>query len=266
MNRCKIFCDNQGVVQVLQQILDSGYDPFQFRSHPNVDIWSRIQQLIVSRPRNSVVVEKVKSHQDSSRALSPSEQWKALGNNAADELAKHVLETHNGTLWEQQPNWTVSQENKRLDQAFLATQFLHELSTHLFQARNSRTPQEQPEEATEEVETELRPPEHTYSCLPIEIPVSFPGKKWDARWLTLVCQYFSQIRWTSCPAPLAGEISCLEMMVDLLISYQVMTPLNKKNLKRKHGHISHLPWEHISVVNYLPSPAQAAILPPPLIY
>ena len=75
----------------------------------------------------------------------------------------------------------------------------------------------------------------------------------------------AQLQWTSCPAPLAGEISCLEVLVDVLISYQIYTPLNKKNLKRKHGHTSHLDWEHISVVNYLPSPEEAALLPPPLL-
>ena len=69
----------------------------------------------------------------------------------------------------------------------------------------------------------------------------------------------------SCPAPQSGEISCLEVMVDLLISFQILSPLNKKNLKRKHGQTSHLEWEHTSVVNYLPSPDEAALLPPPLL-
>ena len=54
-------------------------------------------------------------------------------------------------------------------------------------------------------------------------------------------------------------------MIDLLISFQICTSLNKKNLKRKHGHTSHLQWEHISVVNYLPSSDEAALLPPPFL-
>ena len=90
-------------------------------------------------------------------------------------------------------------------------------------------------------------------------------KKWDSRWLTLVCHYFSQIRWTSLPVPRFGEICCIEVMVDLLISFQVLTPFSEKNLKRKHGHTSHFKRDDISVANYLPSPDEAALLPPALL-
>ena len=136
---------------------------------------------------------------------------------------------------EQQPEWKMAHENQRLDQAFLATQFLRELSLLLFKARNSGNPS------------------------------FFSGEKVERTLVDTRLSLFAQLQWTSCPAPLAGEISCLEVLVDLLISFQIYTPLNKKNLKRKYGHTSHLNWEHISVVNYLPSPDEAALLPPPLL-
>ena len=262
IGKCHIYCDNQGVVQVLSDILETGFDVFRYRSHPNFDLWVRVHHLLITRPPGSVKVEKVKSHQDNIHLLGHAAQWKARGNDAVDALAKRTLEEFNTSRLAQRPEWQTAHENRRLDQAYLATQFLHELSLLLFKTRNSENVDDQ-ERLVPEAELLGNPPADSFQLFPVGIPVSFPGKKWDGRWLTLVCHYFAQLQWTSSPAPLAGEISCLEVLVDLLISYQVHTPLNKKNLKRKHGHISHLDWEHITVVNYLLSPGEAALLPPP---
>ena len=249
---------------MLSDILETGFDVFRYRSHPNFDLWVRVHHLLITRSPGSVKVEKVKSHQDDIHLLGHAAQWKARGNDAVDALAKRTLQEFNTFRLAQRPEWQTAHENRRLDQAYLATQFLHELSLLLFKTRNSGNVDDQ-ERIVPEAELLGNPPADSFQLFPVGIPVSFPGKKWDGRWLTLVCHYFAQLQWTSSPAPLAGEISCLEVLVDLLISYQVHTPLNKKNLKRKHGHISHLDWEHISVVNYLPSPGEAALLPPPLL-
>ena len=246
---------------MLSAILETGFDVFHYRSHPNFDLWVRIHHLLITRPPGSVKVEKVKSDQDHLHLLGHEAQWKARGNNAADALAKRALEDFNTSRLAQEPEWQTAHENRRLDQAFLATHFLHELFLLLFKARNFGNVCDQ-ERDLPEAEPLDSPPADSFQPFPLEIPVSFPGKKWDGRWLTLVCQYFAQLQWTSCPAPLAGEISCLEVLVDLLISYQIYTPLNKKNLKRKHGDTSHLDWEHISVVNYLPSPKRLPFCPP----
>ena len=66
---CHIYCDNQGVVQVMTQLLAGTFDLFNFRGHPNIDLWLRIQQLLVTRPPGSVSISKVKSHQDPSILL-----------------------------------------------------------------------------------------------------------------------------------------------------------------------------------------------------
>ena len=207
----------------------------------------------------------MKSHQDHIHLLGHEAQWKARGNDAADVLAKQALEEFNIARLEQQPEWRMADENKRLDQAFQATQFLHELSLVLFKARNSGNTQHDVGGEIPEEEPPGHPPADSFQTFPFETPVSFPGKKWDGHWLTPLCHYFAQLRWTSCPAPLAGEISCLEVLIDLLISFQIYTPLNKKNLKRKYGHTSHFQCEHISVVKYLPSSDEAALLPPPFL-
>ena len=48
---CHIYCDNQGVVQVMTQLLQGKFDPFTFRGHPNLDLWLRIHQLLITRPQ-----------------------------------------------------------------------------------------------------------------------------------------------------------------------------------------------------------------------
>ena len=54
----------------------------------------------------------------------------------------------------------------------------------------------------------------------------------------------------SCSGP---PISLMEMMVDLFIAFQATAPVNKKNLKKKHGHCSHIAWDQRKYTNHLPS-------------
>ena len=57
----------------------------------------------------------------------------------------------------------------------------------------------------------------------------------------------------------------MEALSDILISFHVLSPMNKKKFKRKHGHTSQFKWERIEVVNYPPTTEEAALLPPPLL-
>ena len=43
-----LFCDNSGVVRRLEQILQHGFDFVSWRSHANVDLWSKVAAQIVS--------------------------------------------------------------------------------------------------------------------------------------------------------------------------------------------------------------------------
>ena len=57
---CHIHCDNQGVVTMFQKVLAAPFSPFQFRAHPNYDLWLRISHLLWTRPPNLVRVSKIK--------------------------------------------------------------------------------------------------------------------------------------------------------------------------------------------------------------
>ena len=100
-------------------MLQGHFDLFTLRGHPNFDLWLRVHQLLVTRPPDSISISKVESHQD-------------ITNNTNDEDAWCIV-----ALTHASDEWQPANENRRLDQAFLATQFLHEISTSLFDFRNS---------------------------------------------------------------------------------------------------------------------------------
>ena len=106
--------------------------------------------------------------------------------------------------------------------------------------------------------------ESRFDFFPLQIHEEFPGKKWDPRWLALVCHYFGTIRWPQGPAS-GPPISLMKMMVDLFLTFQVTAPVNKKNLRKKHGHCSHIPSDQIKFTNHLPSGEESLLLPPPLL-
>ena len=150
-----------------------------------------------------------------------------------------------------------------MSQAFLATQFLHEVSETLYQMRNNQNRINRP---SVPVPTEkIAVPDPTiFKVYHVDCPEIFPGTKWDHQWLTLVCHCFSIPQWPS-DAAQGPPISFMEVLLDLLITFQVTTPLNKKNMKQKHGHCTHLPWEQIRFTNYLPSKEESSLSPPPLL-
>ena len=164
-------------------------------------------------------------------------------------------------------NWSVSSEKHRMEQAFLATQYLHDLSSTLFKIRNE---QEIPRsQARGQVQAQIAQPldESNFEVFQFQPPSPFLSPKWDPKWLALVDHYFSLIRWPRGQAS-GPPISLLEVMVDLLITFQISTPVNKKNLRKKHGHSrhsSHLAWEHIKYTNLLPSKEETSLLPPHLL-
>ena len=192
-----------------------------------------------------------------------SQRWLASGNQQADTLAKRILQDRVQVLFAANARWSSQAEQHSIHQAFLATQCLHDISTALFQIRNEL--HNQPVQAAEDPRDmdASASDDPRFVHFPLEIP-EFTGKKWDPGWLTLVCYYFSLLQWQQDPAP-GPPISLVDMMVDFFITFQVTSPVNKKNLRKKHGHCSHISWDHIKYTNHLPSKEEALLLPPPLL-
>ena len=85
--KTRIWCDNQLVVDRLQQLLDNKLDcTYLLHDH---DLWTQIERSIDGH-RHLVSVRKVCSHQDVGN-LSAAEEWIASGNIAADTAATNAF-------------------------------------------------------------------------------------------------------------------------------------------------------------------------------
>ena len=254
-----IICDNKGVVSRLRFLLSNPFLPLKWRGHPNSDLWNSIAHLIISRPDGLIQVTKVKSHAPAIELQDPWVKWISLGNDHADTLAKTTLSTHVTERLANTPQWSPQGEKRSVELALKATQFLHEMSELLFKIRKDQVA-DQPQEA---VAVAFVEDPALFQLYPFHSPEIFPGFKWDRRWLDLVLHYFSLLKWAPI-CPLNVGMSCIEVLLDLLITFQIRPPLNARKLKKQGQGIT-LTWNTEECEYYLPSRAEASLLPPPLL-
>ena len=139
--------------------------------------------------------------------------------------------------------------------------YLHDISFHLVTLRKQSTRSEQ----------KLRPksahdqPQWTLLTINLWFFISqshfrqYSGQKW----LQLVGAYFGQLKWPPQGAP-PSEVSCLELMLDLLIHYQVTMPINTPRL-RKIGGPSTISCNSNDSQFYLPTRKEGLTLTKPLL-
>ena len=254
-----IICDSKGVVSRLRFLLSNPFMPLKWRGHPNFDLWNLIAHLIISRPDGLIQVTKVKSHAPTIELQDPWVKWISLGNDHADTLAKTTLSTHVTERLVNTPQWSPHGEKRSVELASKATQFLHEMSELLFKIRKDQAA-DQPHEADAVVLVE---DPALFQPHPFQSPEVFPGFKWDRRWLDLVLHYFSLLKWAPI-CPLNVGMSCIEVLLDFLITFQIRPPLNARKLKKQGQGIT-LTWNTEECEYYLPSRAEASLLPPPLL-
>ena len=252
-----LYVDNQGVVSNLNRILREGYHPMNWRSTPNNDLWALISQCVVTRPFSSILVKKVKSHLRIGDHMTPHEQWLTKGNDAADEVAKEALHLFTVSKFHANPRWKPMVEKRMIEEARLATTFLHEISHHLFSLRSRKETPRLESDVPHGPQLHIDP--LSCSLFPFPFPLEFPQVKWDQKWLQLVGAYFAQLRWPGPNAP-PSEVSCLELMLDLMIHYQVTLPINTTYM-RKSGGTSRIMWDRDNTSFYLPSRREAMALP-----
>ena len=253
-----ICCDNKGDVTRMRFLLANPFLPLKWRGHPNFDLWSQIAQLIITRPAGMVQVSKVKSHLHLDTIQDPWVRWIFLGNARADTLAKTALSTHATQRYNFSPQWKLDGKKGPWNWPFWPLNSSMKCPS-CFLRRKENTP-DPPEDPVPPVEAEDF---SLFQFHPFQVPDPFPGWKWDRRWLQLAMHYFSLLKWA--PAnPLDTGISCLEVLFDFLITFQIRPPLNSRKLKKQGKGIT-LTWNPRECEYYLPSRAEASILPPPLL-
>ena len=230
-----LFVDNSTVVHGLNSILSCGFDRQAWDTKADIDLWVEIAAEIVARPAGLAKVTKVKSHVDSARLITPYDHWIKEGNDAADGYAKAALRTLQRSLI----GWCPVAEGQAIDQAFLASRCLQDLSERAFRLRKDN-PLPPP--------LETAPSQPTPGVCPVSYSSWTPQRTspvasctWDDRWITLVLHYFGQLKWPDeVPAADSG-ISLLEIMLDFCISFRVRPPINAPLSKLRLPEVPVLP-------------------------
>ena len=221
-----------------------------WRAVPNNDLWLLIAQSIITRPPSSVSGTKVKSHLKVGPHMTSEEQWLTTGNDTADEKAKEALHLRTIPKFHTNLRWKPMVERRMVDDARLATACLHEISQRLLSWRKNSDQQEEDMREPQASQPEVDP--SSCSLIPFPFPQLFPQTRWDQKWLQPVGAYFALLKWPTPNSP-PSEISCLELMLDMMIQYQFTM--------RKSGGASTISWDKENSAFYLPTRKEAMTLP-----
>ena len=200
-----LFVDNITVVHGLTSILAHGFDRQCWDSKADVDLWVAI---------------KVKSHVDQARVSTPYDQWTKDGNDFADHHAKLALHA----LRDAWPSWCPDNEKQAIEQAFLSSRCLHDLSELVFRLRREKLVTTPPDDVLV-TQPSRGSPSATFSPWPLRRYDPVDASTWDGKWIILVQHYFHLLKW---PDEISSDdpgISLLEIMLDLCISFHVRPPL-----------------------------------------
>ena len=189
-NRPDVYIDNSTVVFHANEVLTHGFHPSSWESRADGDLWSLVAAEMVSTPKDSIRVLKVKAHSSLEDAVDSFHQWLVAGNAAADSLAKATLTTY---LKENKAESRSLHETTTIDDAFVCSRLLHQISLHV-----RDTIKESPAMDTRQDTLDSRPVENLPSedVRPWQLDkvAHFNPPTWDEIWLQLV-QYFSLLQW-----------------------------------------------------------------------
>ena len=242
---CHLYSDCQSVVNLMQQLIEA-----HNLGHPLPDvehsIWSTITQQIESRPKDSVIVTKVKAHQNWRVLPSDDEKWKAHANTCADMHAKSVITQDNKTYYQ----WLSSQVDKHKEEASLQGEFLKyvcevgKLFTQYQGAKNQTKCQNGTNfdlhhpclhRETAGIERKIDIPK----CLFLAFP-------WGPSFLYRMMFWARKLKWCKGICKCRNDISILELFLDYAfttgsLSPVCLTPKNKRK-ETKDGRM-HSCWE-----------------------
>ena len=140
-------------------------------------------------------IVKYKSHLKTEPHMTPEERWRIEGSNTADNEARNVLSLYTISKFHANPRWKPTSERQKINEARLATSYLHEISFRLLALRrhaNQERGEDEPETCPEPTPVDIS----HHQLVSFHCPESFPQTKWDQKWLQLVGAYFGQLKWT----------------------------------------------------------------------
>ena len=149
------------------------------------------------------------------------EQWKIAGNSCADECAKQAFRRVFG---DEAFQLHVKAENQAIDETVLASQLLHALAEHSPSLRSEM--QKEPSAVRGIAPTRNDVRRGPFLSWPFRGLTSFVNPTWDENWLRLTQHDFAQFKWSQDEPQHETGVSLMELMLDLLIAFQVRIPVN----------------------------------------
>ena len=92
--KCNIITDCQAVIDNFTIVSQAAWDGKVCPPIDHPDLWSRVYRHLASRPQGSIVLHKVKAHDDPNTITDPIKRWMHFGNEEADRCAKLVVQKH----------------------------------------------------------------------------------------------------------------------------------------------------------------------------
>lgn len=243
--RCKLYCDCQAVVNLVQQLLDALRDN---QSMPVVEhsIWCVIEQQIRSRPVGFVQIEKVKAHQRWRSLAEGEEKWKAYANTCVDMYAKQIVTHDNAQYYK----WLKGHAETHCVEVKTHEEFLKyvcevgKIFTNL-QGKKDNT------KCMNGSNFDLHHGCITRSIPGIETKIQFSRSQylsfpWGPTFLFKIVFWASQLKWCKSRCYCKKDISMLELFIDYAITTGSLSPLcltpKAKRKETKDGKM-HSCWE-----------------------
>ena len=200
--------------------INVGFDPYHWVSGPDVDLWAAIAAEVITRPPQCISITKVKSHQDPSLVAGYYERWLVAGNAKADHWAKLAL----SDLSRLKPRCDSLAERQALQDAFLSSQFLHDLSDKVFALRKNLGQDE--DIPLPQIPASSLPDPRIFQVRSFQSCSSSSDTTWDSNFLLLLQHYFTLLEWPVGERKQDPGISLLEIMLDFCITFQTRLPIN----------------------------------------
>ena len=246
-----VFIDCQYILDGVHKLCTRLFHELDWLSQPDADLWKEVMSWLVAKGPLCLHPCKVKAHQTPSTASSTYECFLIQGNAAADHAPKSYLKK---AVSQSRPA-LEAQVRSSLRQAWSATCFLHHLSEAVFRARKLQEQTTHEDTSKDWSMNDL--PAHSTFDLPTPLP-AFPA--WDPKWTGLCLAYFAELRWRHDPSNPHSRTSLLELMLDLMVTFQTYLPLNLKQYKGRFEGAPTLRW-NAKAEYWLPSPTEQAKLP-----
>ncbi len=208
-----IYCDCLGVVDKMNNLLESHNQGTIPKICDHWDIWFQVWEQISKRPPNCIDICKVKAHVDASKVTCPFEKWIAISNDKVDKLAKSTV-----VAWE--PTYSSAKRayekiQKDINMHYQLCQLIVKIGDSCDENRVASNP------IRETPSYEIIMP-NPMTCYNFEVVYPDIRCPFGDTFCDRVVAWAKKLKW---PNPPQGNISILELYIDFVLDSGTLTPV-----------------------------------------